>query len=211
MLAAELRRQGVLHGVKVSTHAVTLAPRASRVVEIQLASVPRGGYLYGAVVVRGVASQKGSGLRPTYQIAGALHVEPPTARQRLALRASTPRASRRGHSLLITVPVSDRGDMTDPIGATVTVRGRGRARSARIRAGPILPKHLVRLPATSLRGLRAGHYRVTASVTQGGWAREHGAVLPALRDHPQWRGQALRRGGSAGARPRRTAGAAGRA
>ena len=160
------RRGAVLGAVQVNAPSFTLGPRRSRTVEVRLRSVPSTGYLYAAVLARGEATDKRPGLRPSYEIATALHLEPAAARRRFALSASAPRATKAGRGVRIAVAVRNAGNMTDPVGGSIVVRGSKGTRTAQVRALPILPGETVRLPAAILRGLPAGTYRVTATLTQ---------------------------------------------
>lgn len=173
-LQPDLRRSAILRGVRVSATRFTLTARASRTVEVGLRTMPAKRYLYGALVVHGTVSSRRAGLRPRYQIAVALSLRPPSARQRFRQVVSRPRArSRRGGGVLLDAVVGNRGNMVLPPSGTYTIRGPGLRRSVPIqpRVG-VLPGRRVRLPAVVVRGLRAGRrYTVTVRIGQGSRGR----------------------------------------
>jgi hypothetical protein len=166
-LSPDMRRGAILRTVKVNAPSFSLAPRARRTVEVSLKGTPAKRYLYAALVARGVASSKKAGLRPAYEIAIALSLKPPTARERFRLTIARPRVrKRRTGGILIDAVVRNDGNMVAPPSGTYTLRGPS-ARSSRIpaRVAP-LPGHRVRLTTILLKGLRPGRYRATADVRQ---------------------------------------------
>lgn len=167
-LLPDMRKGGVLNTIAVNAKSFSLSRGAKRVVEIRLKGTPKKRFLYAALVARGVANSKKAGLRPSYQIAIALSLRPPAARQVFRQRVSAPRVrARKGGGLLIDTIVRNDGNMVTPPSGTYVVRGAGVTRTVRIapRTG-ILPAHRVRLPSVTVRGLRAGRYRVTATLRQ---------------------------------------------
>lgn len=167
-LLPDTRKAGVLKGVAVSARSFSLAPRAKRTIEVKLSRSPAQRYLYAALVARGTASSKKAGLRPSYQIAVALSLRPPRARQRYALQSYNPRVrKRKGGGILLDVIVRNRGNMVAPPTGTFTVKGAGVTRTVKLlgRTG-ILPAKRVRLPAVAVKGLKPGRYTATVSMQQ---------------------------------------------
>lgn len=168
-LAPGMRKIDKLRILKVSPRNFVLAPNAGRVVEVLLALVPRKGFLYATVVARGQTDRSRSGLDPRYQIATAVHLEPKAAKRRFRLRASHLRAVRHGRRYVsFAVTVRNLGNMVDPVGGTLAIRGNGLNTRVRISARPVLPEAKVRLRSARLPRLRPGTYRVIARLIQRG-------------------------------------------
>ncbi|HEX4344635.1 MAG TPA: hypothetical protein VHZ31_03640 [Solirubrobacteraceae bacterium] len=167
-LRPDLRRKGVLAGVVSAPRSFSLAAGKSRVVEVDLKRTPASHYLYASLVARGVSASKKPGLRPSYQIAIALSLRPPAARQRYRLLASRPRVrKRKGGGVLIDTLVRNRGNMvTPPTGTIVVTRGRATHKATVLGRVGILPNGRVRIPAVAVRGLTIGRYRVKITLQQ---------------------------------------------
>jgi hypothetical protein len=161
-------RKGLLSAVQAAPKAFSLAAGKSRTVEVNLKRTPSARYLYATLVARGVSTSKKAGLRPSYQIAIALSLHPPAARQRYRLLASRPRVrKRKGGGVLIDTVVRNRGNMVDPPTGTITVTRSKTKHTAKVpaRVG-VLPNGRVRIPAVAMRGLKTGSYRVSITLQQ---------------------------------------------
>jgi hypothetical protein len=154
-----------LRGVSVSDRRFSLAPGKSATVRVTLPRVPSGGSLYGALDVVGKPTTKRRGVNVNYRLVGRLRFNPASKRYRLAAGGAS--AKRRQLTLL----VRNRGNTVDAVTGSVTISGPGGGRSGGIAATSILPGGAVRVPVSTLRGLRAGTYRASISLSQGGRTR----------------------------------------
>ncbi|HEY1538250.1 MAG TPA: hypothetical protein VGF63_02550 [Solirubrobacteraceae bacterium] len=161
-LRPDTRSKGVVAGVVAAPRSFSLAAGRSRVVEVDLKRTPASRYLYASLVARGLSTSKKAGLRPSYQIAIALSLHPPVARQRYRLLASRPRVrKRKGGGVLIDTLVRNRGNVvTPPTGAIVVTRGRATHKATVLGRVGVLPNGRVRIPAVAMRGLTIGKYKV---------------------------------------------------
>ena len=100
-----------------------------------------------------------------YRLIGRLRFNPQTKRHRLAAGKAAVKRKQ------LTLLVRTRGNTVDPVTGSVTISGPGGGRSGSVAAQSILPNGIVRVPLASTRGLRAGTYRATISLSQGGRTR----------------------------------------
>ena len=154
-----------LRGVSVSDRRFSLAPGKSATVRVRLGRVPSAGSLFGALDVVGKPVKRRRGVNVDYRLVGRLRFNPAARRYRLA--AGKAGVKRRQ----LTLRVRNRGNTVDPVGGSVTISGPGGGRSGTIAGVSILPNGVVRVPLASLRGLRAGAYRASISLSQGGRTR----------------------------------------
>jgi hypothetical protein len=154
-----------LRGVSVSDRAFSLAPGASAAVRVRLGRVPSAGSLFGALDVVGKPVKKRRGVNVNYRLIGRLRFNPVSRRYRLAAGKAAVKRRR------LTLLVRNRGNTVDPVTGSVTISGAGGGRSGSIAAQSILPNGAVRVPLTTVRGLRAGTYRASISLSQGGRTR----------------------------------------
>jgi hypothetical protein len=163
--AVSANRARRLKGVSVSTSRFSLAPGRSATVRVSLGRVPSAGSLFGALDVVGKPVKKRRGVNVNYRLVGRLRFNPASKRHRLS--AGKAAVKRRN----LTLRVRNRGNTVDPVTGTVTISGPGGGRSGSIAAMSILPNRVVRVPLTTLRGLRKGAYRASISLSQGGRTR----------------------------------------
>lgn len=176
-LGPDMRSGGEVRALAVDARSFTLAPGQHRLVATSLPRVPANGYLYATVVTYGVSAGRRAGLQPAYRIVTAVHLEPSVAKRRVSLAVAPPRVVTQGRrTVAFEVAARNLGNMVDPVGGTVTVRGRGSVRVARIKPVPILPRATVRLTAGGVRALRPGRYRATVRVSQRGHERATSTV-----------------------------------
>jgi hypothetical protein len=161
------RRSGGLDGVGVNVRRFRMPNGANRTVTVRMGRVPRLRAQYGALEVTGRPVVRRRGINVAYRLVSSLRFVPTARNRRVRLAAGGARVS--GRRLLL--PVVNRGNVIDPVGGTVSVSGRGRARSLRIGARAILPNRRVTLSLGSLRGLPRGSYRASIRLTQRGGTR----------------------------------------
>lgn len=152
-------RRSTLGDVRVDGGSFALAPGQSRAVNVTLTS---GRSLYGALEVVGLPTDvaKRKGVVTGYRLVGPLRYQP--AQKTYKLQVSAPRV-RDGKLVL---PVRSRGNTNATVSASATVKGATGTRRGSDRA-PILPGKRVNLALLSAKNLRAGSYKVRATVKQG--------------------------------------------
>jgi len=155
-------RSRKLRAVSVSRRAFTLAAGRSATVRVRLGRVPAGGSLYGALDVVGKPTRKRTGVNVNYRLVGRLRFNPVTRRYKLAAGAAAVRKRN------LTLLVRNRGNTVDPVSGSVRISGPGAGRSGSVAGVSILPNGLVRVPLTSVRGLRKGTYTAAVTLSQGG-------------------------------------------
>jgi hypothetical protein len=159
------RRTTLLSRLGVSARSFTLPAGGRRTVTMSVKSVPTSGSLYGSIETTGLptAAPK-KGITAAYRLVSTLRLNPPSARRRLAVRASSPRVKGRA----IVVPVKNTGNTVSPVSGDVRIKGALGTRTAAVRASSILPGSTVDLGLGSTKGLPAGTYTVSVSLVQAG-------------------------------------------
>jgi len=178
-------RKTLLAYVRPSLSKFSLAPGATRKVNISLVRMPARNSLYGGVEVLGRTNKSvRPGVKVAYQLVDSLRLNP-TARNRVSRvhvnKLLVRGDHRRGRVLL---QVKNTGNTVDPISASVRITGGGRGGQYTLGATAtptrIVPGALVNMPLASLRGsLPAGSYRVAGFVTQND--RRIGRVKSTIR------------------------------
>lgn len=168
-------RRKRLGGVRPGKSSFGLPAGATRSFPLGLTRVPKRRSLYGALEVTG--TPQGSprkGPRVGYRLVSSLRLFPPAGARRFKARAK--RLYTRGRGPLF-LAVENSGNTIDPIGAKVTIRGRGRTLRVRTLPKTILPGRTVDLRLR--RGLARGRYKVTVGLTQAG--RRVGGMRRVMR------------------------------
>jgi len=149
--------------VRPSSSAFTVRAHTRRPVSLRMLRHTRSGSLFGAIEVVGkpVNTKGRKGIIPNYRLISKVRLQP----RRKSLKWRTGAAQIRQGAIIL--PVRNLGNSIDPIGGTFTISGPTR-RSGAMRAIAALPGKLVGLNLGSTRGLRNGHYTITARVTQAG-------------------------------------------
>jgi hypothetical protein len=160
------RHQTLLATLGVNARSFTLGSGDRRTVTMTVKSVPKAGSLYGSVETIGLptGAPKKNGITAAYRLISTLRLNPPTARQRRAVKASSLRLKGRA----IVLPVKNTGNTVRPVSGDVRIKGALGTRTGTVRATPILPGSTVDLALGSTKGLPAGTYTVSVSLTQDG-------------------------------------------
>ncbi|HWI73605.1 MAG TPA: hypothetical protein VNT55_16730 [Baekduia sp.] len=160
------RHKTLLSRLAVNVRSFTLPAGGRRTVTMSVKSVPKSGSLYGSVETIGVptAAKKKNGITAVYRLISTLRLNPPTAKRRLAVRASSLRLKGRA----IVLPVKNTGNTVSPVSGDVRIKGAQGTRTSTVRASPILPGSTVNLGLGSTKGLPAGTYAVSVSLVQDG-------------------------------------------
>ena len=95
---------------------------------------------------------------------GRLRLNP--ARKRPNLRVGATDVVGRGNGRSLILAVRNTGNTLDPVGGTVRITG-PTGRNATIPQVSVVPGQVVYLKGGALRGMRAGNYTATWSITQG--------------------------------------------
>ena len=72
-----------------------------------------------------------------------------------------------GNNRSLVLEVRNLGNTLDPVGGTVNITGPS-PRNATVPQIAVVPQQVVQLKGGSLRGMKAGNYTASWSVTQGG-------------------------------------------
>jgi hypothetical protein len=160
------RHRTLLSRVGVSARSFTLAAGGRRTVAMTVKSVPASGSVYGAIETIGLPGgpRKKSGITAAYRLISSLRLNPPAARRRLAVHAAAPRLS----GSAIVLPVKNTGNTISPVSGDVRIKGATGTRTATVRARSILPGSTVNVALGSAKGLPAGTYTVSVTLTQNG-------------------------------------------
>jgi hypothetical protein len=159
------RHRTLLSRLGVSARSFTLAAGGRRTVTMRVKAVPSSGSLYGSIETIGLPTgPKKRGITAAYRLISTLRLNPPKARRRLAVRASSPRV--RGRAIVL--PVKNTGNTVSPISGDVRIKGATGTRTDTVRTSAILPGATVNLGLGSTKGLPAGTYTVSVSLVQGG-------------------------------------------
>jgi hypothetical protein len=153
-------RRSKLSGVTVDESSFTLAPGAEKQVTATVTSMPRGGYLYGAIEVVGLPADlsKRKGVVLGYRLVGSLRLLP--AAPKTGLSVSNVKAVK-GTAVL---PVKNTGNTLDPVSGTVRVKGSRGTKNYTLEATKILPGKRVNIPLGTK--LAKGSYTATVRLTQ---------------------------------------------
>jgi len=162
--AVSPNRRARLGPVNVSADSFTLAPNASRKVDVVLRGVPSGGSLYGALEVVGLPADlaKRKGVVTGYRLVGAIRYH--AALKTYALKAGTAKVAR---DKMIVLPIRSTGNTNELVSGTVRVKGPLGTRQGSVRAMRILPGKQVSVGLVSAKGLQAGSYTATITLKQG--------------------------------------------
>jgi hypothetical protein len=160
------RHRTLLSRVGVSARSFTLPAGGRRTVTMNVKNVPSSGSLYGSIETIGLPTgpKKKNGITAAYRLISTLRLNPPRAKRRLTVRASSPRVSGRA----LVLPVKNTGNTVSPISGDVRIKGATGTRSDTVRARAILPGATVNLGLGSTKGLRSGTYTVSVSLVQDG-------------------------------------------
>lgn len=160
------RHKTLLSRLGVSARSFTLAAGDRRTVTMRVKDVPSSGSLYGSIETIGVpvGPAKKNGITAAYRLISTLRLNPPSAKRRMAVRASAPRVSGRA----IVLPVKNTGNTVSPISGDVRIKGATGTRTDTVPAAPILPGSTVNLGLGSTKGLPKGTYTVSVSLVQSG-------------------------------------------
>ena len=164
--AVSPNRRSTLAAVGISEQAFTLAPGATKDLNVTLKSAPAGGYLFGALEVIGIPSDiaKRKGVVTGYRLLGPLRYNAPTATY--GLKAGTPKVSGKGSKQALTLAVRNTGNTLSPVGGTLRLKGPLGTKNLSIKATKILPGKSVSLALAHGSSLRAGSYTATISLVQ---------------------------------------------
>jgi hypothetical protein len=158
--------------VRPSPSAFTMAAKSRRMVRLTLRRHPSGGSLYGALDLTGIprGARLPNGITPRYRLIGSLRLDP--VRRRMRIRAGTLKVTGRSGRHAIVLPLRNLGNTVEPVTGRVALIGPGATRANVLRAVRIVPRRLVNLTLGTYRGLlrgqRAGRYKLTVTLTQGG-------------------------------------------
>lgn len=152
--------------VRASPATFNLAP-GSRSVKLNMRRSTSSGSLYGGIQVfaKQLKPKARNGIIPQFDVVGSLRLNPASRRPNLRVGATDVVGGGSNRSLILAV--RNTGNTLDPVGGTVSIKGPG-ARNATIPQVKIVPGQVVYLKGGALRGLKAGNYTATWSVTQGG-------------------------------------------
>jgi hypothetical protein len=159
------RHKTLLSRLGVSARSFTLGAGDRRTVTMNIKSLPASGSLYGSIETIGLPTvKKKNGITAAYRLISTLRLNPPSAKRRLALRASSPRLKSRA----ILLPVKNAGNTVLPVTGDIRIKGATGTRTTTVRATPILPGATVDLGLGSAKGLPSGTYTVSVALTQDG-------------------------------------------
>ena len=160
------KRASLTPYVRASPQTFNLAP-GSRTVTLNMRRVTASGSLYGGfqVFARQVRRRARNGIIPQWDLVGRLRLNP--TRKRPNLRVGATDVVGRGNSRSLILAVRNTGNTLDPVGGTVRITG-PTPRNANIPQVAVVPGQVVYLKGGALRGMRAGNYTATWTVTQGG-------------------------------------------
>jgi len=160
------KRTASLAGVEVSEKQFTLAPGKNKDIVVTLKSAPSAGYLYGAVEVVGLPTDiaKRKGIVAGYRILGTLRYN--SAAPTYSLKLGSAKVSGKGSAKTLTLGVKNAGNTLAPVTGSVRLKGPTGTKNASLKGTRILPGKTISLPLVSAKGLSAGSYTATVTLTQ---------------------------------------------
>jgi hypothetical protein len=160
------KRASLTPYVRASPQTFNLAP-GSRTVTLNMRRLTASGSLYGGfqVFARQRRPRARNGIIPQWDLVGRLRLNP--SRKRPNLRVGATDVVGRGNGRSLILAVRNIGNTLDPVGGSVRITG-PTARNANIPQVAVVPGQVVYLKGGALRGMRAGNYTATWSITQGG-------------------------------------------
>ena len=152
--------------VQASPATFNLAP-GQRTVKLNMVRMTSSGSLYAGfqVFAKQVKAKARNGIVPQWDLRGKLRLNP--TRKRPNLKLGTTRVLGRGNGRSLILEVRNLGNTLDPVGGTVTITGPS-PRNANVPQIAVVPGQVVQLKGGSLKGMRAGNYTASWSITQGG-------------------------------------------
>jgi hypothetical protein len=156
-------RTSLAHWVRPTTRAFTLRANRSRAITLKMFHRTRAGSLYAGVDIFGkpTHTRGRKGIIPQYRIISKLRLNP--KHKRYGLRTGA--AQIRGGTIIL--PIRNLGNTIDPIGGSYRISGPS-GRSGTATAIAALPGKLIALNLGGTRGMRKGHYTISATVNQAG-------------------------------------------
>ena len=152
--------------VRASPQSFDLRP-GQRTVRLNMRRLTASGSLYGGFQV--FAKQKNrrarNGIIPQWDLVGRLRLNPRSKRPNLRLGNTD--VVGRGNNRSLILAVRNTGNTLDPVSGTARITG-PTPRNANITQVNVVPGQVVYLKGGSLRGMRAGNYRVSWTVNMGG-------------------------------------------
>jgi hypothetical protein len=152
--------------VRASPQTFTLAP-GQRTVRLRMRRMTSSGSLYGGIQVFAKQQRRRArnGIIPQWDLVGRLRLNPRTKRPNL--RVGNTDVVGRGNNRSLILAVRNIGNTLDPVAGTARITG-PTGRNANITQVAVVPGQVVYLKGGSLRGMRAGNYRVRWTVNMGG-------------------------------------------
>jgi hypothetical protein len=152
--------------VKASPASFNLPP-GQRTVKLNMVNLTRNGSLYAGfqVFAKQVKKKSRNGIIPQWDLRGKLRLNPTSKKPNLKLGSTRVLGSGANRSLILEV--RNLGNTLDPVGGTVNITGPS-PRNATVPQIAVVPGQVVQLKGGSLKGLKAGNYTASWSVTQGG-------------------------------------------
>jgi len=157
-------RRAKISAMTVSASSFTLAPGASKTVDVALKSAPSKGSLYGALEVVGLPQDlaKSKGIVTGYRLVGAIRYNPATPVYKLKVGA----AKVSGKPKKLTLSLRNTGNTVEPVSGEVRLKGSTGTRRASVKSTRILPGKSIAIPLLSASRL-SGSYTATVSLKQG--------------------------------------------
>jgi hypothetical protein len=151
--------------VRASPQTFDLRP-GTRSIKLNMRRMTSSGSLYGGIQVFAKQKKKKArnGIIPQYNVIGRLRLNP--VRKRPNLRVGATDVVGRGNNRSLILAVRNTGNTLDPVGGTVKITG-PTGRNATIPQVGVVPGQVVYLKGGALRGMKAGNYTATWSITQG--------------------------------------------
>ncbi len=153
-------------------------PPGERRVTFNMRRMTASGSLYAGfqVFAKQVKAKARNGIVPQWDLRGKLRLNPRSKRPNLKL--GTTRVLGRGNNRSLVLEVRNLGNTLDPVGGSVNITGPS-PRNATVPQIAVVPGQVVQLKGGSLRGMRAGNYTATWTVTHGGrrWTTRAGFRL----------------------------------
>jgi hypothetical protein len=151
--------------VRASPQNFTLGP-GQRTVTLNMRRLTSSGSLYGGIQVfaKQAKPTARNGVIPQWDLVGKLRLNASRKRPNLRVGATDVVGSGNNRSLILAV--RNIGNTLDPVGGTVAITG-PTARNATIPQVAVVPSQVVYLKGGALRGMKAGNYTATWTVTMG--------------------------------------------
>ena len=152
--------------VRASPATFTLKP-GQRTVTLKMVRMTASGSLYGAfqVFAKQVKAKAKNGVIPQWDLRGKLRLNP--AKKKPQLKLGSTRVLGRGANRSLILEVRNLGNTLDAVGGTVAITGPS-PRNANVPQVSVLPGQVVQLKGGALKGMKAGNYTASWSITQGG-------------------------------------------